>query len=115
MREHWFSTSFSSDGSLSLVVIVLIVKVLVVGVLVAQEDPPDRGGDAEPRVQHGVECDDGEDDGRADQDVHVAAMAEEAEAAAAVIDFCQRRRGRRGKSHQNSGTYELRTSLARYE
>ena len=76
--------------------------------LVAQEDPPDRGGDAEPRVQHGVECDDGEDDGRADQDVHVAAVAEEAEAAAtAVIDFCQRRRrGRRGNSHQNSGTYE---------
>ena len=102
MREHWFITSFSSDGSLSLVVIVLIVKVLVVGVLVAQEDPPDRGGDAEPRVEHGVECDDGEDDGRADQDVHVAAVAEEAEAATtAVIDFCQRR-----GSHQNSGTYE---------
>ena len=74
--------------------------------LVAQEDPPDRGGDAEPRVQHGVECDDGEDDGRADQDVHVAAVAQEAEAAAtAVIDFCQRK-GRRGNSHQNSGTYE---------
>ena len=92
-------------GSLSLIVIVLIVKVLVVGVLVAQEDPPDRGGDAEPRVEHGVECDDGKDDGRADQDVHVAAVAEEAEAA--VIDFCQRRRrGRRGNSHQNSGTYE---------
>ena len=63
------------------------------------------GGDAPPIVEDPVDAIDGEDDGGAHQDVHVAAAEEEAEApaAAAVIDFYQRRRRRgSGNSHQNS-------------